>query len=161
MNIRSIIIERLRKAFETVRDNPPAVSGKPVQIKSIIDGFTAPTAIESEDLPSVSIEYFRRSRQTQSNNETQVEGALLSMTVHAVVPELPNMNLLESASAMEETVRKIVMELNSPEIVGTDGRIEGVSVGSVRSGEGRFTAFEYLNIRIDFAGEYDFPAEEM
>ena len=160
MNIRSIIIERLRKAFETVRDNPPAASGKPVQIKSIIDGFTAPTDLRREDLPSVSIEYFRRSRQTQPD-ETQVEGTLLSMTIHAVVPELPNMNLLESASAMEETVRKIVRELNSPQIIGSDGRIAGVSVGSVRSGEGRFTAFEYLNIRIDFAGEYDFPGEEI
>ena len=42
-NIRDEIIDRLREAFESVRDNPPAVSGKPVQLVSVMERFTLPT----------------------------------------------------------------------------------------------------------------------
>ena len=45
-NIRDEIIDRLREAFESARDNPPAVSGKPVQLVSVMERFTLPTDLD-------------------------------------------------------------------------------------------------------------------
>ena len=56
-NIRDEIIDRLREAFESVKDNTPAVSGKPVQLVSVMERFTLPTDLGDADLPAVSFGY--------------------------------------------------------------------------------------------------------
>ena len=48
-NIRDEIIDRLREAFESVKDNTPAVSGKPVQLVSVMERFTLPTDLGDAD----------------------------------------------------------------------------------------------------------------
>ena len=115
-NIRDEIIDRLREAFESARDNPPAVSGKPVQLVSVMERFTLPTDLDvnDADLPAVSFGY--GGSRLVDGAFTQEEENIFSVYVYPIVPELAGMDLLESASAMEETVRRIVHDLNAYQI---------------------------------------------
>ena len=92
-NIRDEIIDRLREAFESVRDNPPAVSGKPVQLVSVMERFTLPTALDvNTDLPAVSFGY--GGSRLVDGAFTQEEENIFSVYVYPIVPELPGMDLL-------------------------------------------------------------------
>ena len=157
-NIRDEIIDRLREAFESVKDNAPAVSGKPVQLVSVMERFTLPTALDvNTDLPAVSFGY-GGSRLTDGAF-TQEEENIFSVYVYPIVPELAGMDLLESASAMEETIRRIVHDLNAYQIAYDDDTVEGVSVGQVLAGEGKFTEYEFMEFRLDFRVAYQIPLE--
>ena len=147
-DLRTEIIDRLREAFEIVRDTPPAVSGKPVQIVSVLERFTLPTNLDAADLPAVSFGY--GGSRLVDGAFTQEEQNIFSIYVYPILPELPGMNLLESASAMEETVRLIVQDLNAYTIMYEDDSVLGVSVGQALAGEGKFTEYEFMEFRIDF-----------
>ena len=157
-NIRDEIIDRLREAFESVRDNTPAVSGKPVQLVSVMERFTLPTALDvNTDLPAVSFGY--GGSRLVDGAFTQEEENIFSVYVYPIVPELAGMDLLESASAMEETVRRIVHDLNAYQIAYDDDTVIGVSVGQVLAGEGKFTEYEFMEFRLDFRVAYQIPLE--
>ena len=157
-NIRDEIIDSLHKAFESVRDNPPAVSGKPVQLVSVMERFTLPTALDvNTDLPAVSFGY--GGSRLVDGAFTQEEENIFSVYVYPIVSELPGMDLLESASAMEETVRRIVHDLNAYQIAYDDDIVNGVSVGQVLAGEGKFTEYEFMEFRLDFRVAYQIPLE--
>ena len=157
-NIRDEIIDRLREAFESVRDNTPSVSGKPVQLVSVMERFTLPTALDvNTDLPAVSFGY--GGSRLVDGAFTQEEENIFSVYVYPIVPELPGMDLLESASAMEETVRRIVHDLNAYQITYDDDTVNGVSVGQVLAGEGKFTEYEFMEFRLDFRVAYQIPLE--
>ena len=157
-NIRDEIIDRLREAFESVRDNAPAVSGKPVQLVSVMERFTLPTALDvNTDLPAVSFGY--GGSRLVDGAFTQEEENIFSVYVYPIVSELPGMDLLESASAMEETVRRIVHDLNAYQIAYEDDTVIGVSVGQVLAGEGKFTEYEFMEFRLDFRVAYQIPLE--
>ena len=90
---------------------------------------------------------------------TQEEQNIFSIYVYPILPELPGMNLLESASAMEETVRLIVQDLNAYTIMYEDDSVLGVSVGQALAGEGKFTEYEFMEFRIDFRVAYAIPLD--
>ena len=163
-NIRDEIIDRLREAFESVRDNAPAVSGKPVQLVSVMERFTLPTDLGDADLPAVSFGY--GGSRLVDGAFTQEEENIFSVYVYPIVPILPEFEagymdvaLLLSASAMEETVRRIVHDLNAYQIAYEDDIVIGVSVGQVLAGEGKFTEYEFMEFRLDFRVAYQIPLE--
>ena len=165
-NIRDEIIDRLREAFEFVRDNTPAVSEKPVQLVSVMERFTLPTALDvNTDLPAVSFGY--GGSRLVDGAFTQEEENIFSVYVYPIVPILPEFEdiedtgvaLLLSASAMEETVRRIVHDLNAYQIAYEDDIVIGVSVGQVLAGEGKFTEYEFMEFRLDFRVAYQIPLE--
>ena len=156
-NIRDEIIDRLREAFESVRDNTPSVSGKPVQLVSVMERFTLPTDLGDADLPAVSFGY--GGSRLVDGAFTQEEENIFSVYVYPIVPELAGMDLLESASAMEETIRRIVHDLNAYQIAYDDDTVNGVSVGQVLAGEGKFTEYEFMEFRLDFRVAYQIPLE--
>ena len=166
-NIRDAIIETLHAAFEDVRDNPPADSGKPVQLVSVLERFTLPTQVEDHEMPAVSFGY--GGSRLVDGAFTQEESNIFSMYVYPIVPILPEFEtlqgkgdaLLKSASAMEETVRLIVHDLRAYQITSDDGcdQVSGVSIGQVLAGEGKFTEYEFMEFRIDFRVEYNIPSD--
>ena len=156
-DLRTEIIDRLRGAFEIVRDTPPAISGKPLQIKSVLERFTLPTDLGDADLPAVSFGY--GGSRLVGGAFTQEEQNIFSIYVYPIVPELTGMDLLESASTMEETIRLIVHDLNAYTIVYEDDAVLGVSVGQALAGEGKFTKYEFMEFRIDFQVAYTIPLD--
>ena len=156
-DLRTEIIDRLREAFEIVRDTPPATSGKPVQIVSVLERFTLPTDLDDADLPAVSFGY--GGSRLVDGAFTQEEQNIFSIYVYPIVPELPGMDLLESASAMEETVRLIAHDLNAYSIAYEDDYVLRVSVGQALAGEGKFTKYEFMEFRIDFQVAYTIPLD--
>ena len=216
-NIRDEIIDRLREAFESVRDNTPAVSGKPVQLVSVMERFTLPTDLGDADLPAVSFGY--GGSRLVDGAFTQEEENIFSVYVYPITtvirfgvwnalvtygagdrvtgsdnrvytsktnnntgnnPVTDTMetnweyyaeridggrgggigdDLMLSASAMEETVRRIVHDLNAYQIAYDDDTVEGVSVGQVLAGEGKFTEYEFMEFRLDFRVAYQIPLE--
>ena len=93
-NIRDEIIDRLREAFESARDNPPAVSGKPVQLVSVMERFTLPTALDvNTDLPAVSFGY--GGSRLVDGAFTQEEENIFSVYVYPIVPILPEFEDME------------------------------------------------------------------
>ena len=156
-NLRDEIIDVLHTAFETVRDNPPADSRKPVQLVSVMERFTLPTDLDDKDLPAVSFGY--GGSRLIDGAFTQEEQNIFSVYVYPIVPELPGMDLLASASAMEETIRLIVRDLNGYTITYEEDQVLAVSVGQALAGEGKFTEYEFMEFRIDFQVAYTIPLD--
>ena len=156
-DIRTEIINSVRESFEDIKQNSPAVSGKPVQIVSLLDRFTLPTALEDTDLPAVSFGY-GDSRRLQGAF-TQEEIHIFSVHVYPVVPELPGMDLLESASAMEEAIRLIAHDLNAYGIVYDQDEVISVGIGQIFTRPQEFTKYEFMEFRIDFQVAYNIPLQ--
>ena len=181
-NIRDEIIDRLWEAFRCITEDPsdstmalgndkPLDTDKPLTFKSLLANFTLPTDLDDPDLPAVSFGY--GGSRLVGGAFTQEEENIFSVYVYPIVPILENVRkvddmgnsirdgiqLLESASAMEETVRRIVYDLNAYQIAYDDDIVIGVSVGQVLAGEGKFTEYEFMEFRLDFRVAYQIPLE--
>ena len=156
-DIRTEIINTVRESFEYIKQNSPSVSTKPVQVVSLLDRFTLPTAIADADLPAVSFGY-GDSRRLQGAF-TQEEIHIFSVHVYPIVPELPGMDLLESASAMEEAIRLIAHDLNAYEIVYDQDEVISVGIGQIFTRPQEFTKYEFMEFRIDFQVAYNIPLQ--
>ena len=92
-----------------------------MQLVSVMERFTLPTDLGDADLPAVSFGY--GGSRLVDGAFTQEEENIFSVYVYPIVPELAGMDLLESASAMEETIRRIVHDLNAYQIAYDDDTV--------------------------------------
>ena len=176
-NLRDAIIDRLWESFYSITKDPhdPDKSldtTKPVMLESLLARFTLPTDLK-DALPAVSFGY--GGSRLVDGGFTQEERNIFSVYVYPIVPILEDIlpltdteydeksgtALLKSASAMEETIRLITHDLNAYTITSDDGcnYVEGVSVGQVLTGEGKFTEYEFMEFRIDFQVAYTIPLD--
>ena len=170
-NLRDEIIDVLHNAFDSITEDPdntskPLDTSKPVAIKSLLERFTLPTDTKAHERPAVSFGY--GGSRLVDGAFTQEEQNIFSVYVYPIVPILPEFEgseaekgdaLLKSASAMEETVRLIVRDLNGYTITYEDDQVLAVSVGQVLAGEGKFTEYEFMEFRLDFQVAYTIPLD--
>ena len=166
-DLRRTIINTLIDAFYEVRDNPPAVTNKPVQLQSVFPQFTTPVDVTDADLPAVSFDY-GGSRRIEGAF-TQEEVNIFSVYVYPITTLISGIgdgtadgigdDLMESASAVEETIRLIVQDLNGYQIEHDDDYVSGVSVGQVEAGRDEATKYIFMEVRIDFRVNYQIPIE--
>lgn len=168
-DLRREIINTLIDAFNEVRDNAPAVTNKPVQLKTVMPQFTMPIDLKDNPdwLPAISFDY-GGSRRIEGAF-TQEEVNIFSVYVYPITTIISGIgdgnadgigdDLMESASAVEETVRLIVQDLNAYQISYESDYVDGVSVGQVDSGIDRLTKYIFMEIRIDFRCKYHIPLE--
>jgi len=166
-DLRRTIINRVINAFYEVRDNPPSVTNKPVQLKSIRPQFTLPAEVEDRHLPTVSFNY--GGGRLTDGAFTAEEVNIFSIYVFPIVTLIDGIgdgtadgigdDLMESASAVEETIRLIVQDLNAYEIENDGDYVSGVTVGEAEAGLDINTRFIFMEIRIDFRVHYQMARE--
>ena len=150
-NIRDEIIDALTESFYKVRDSPPSVTNKPVQLQSVFPHFTTPVDVTDNDLPAVSFRY-GDSRRLQGDF-TQEEVNVFSVHVYPLLQALPGMDLLKSASAIEETIRLIIFDLNAYQIEYEGDYVLSASVGPIFT-RPEPTAYKFMECRLDFQVAY-------
>ena len=173
-DLRREIINTLINAFVNVRDNPARASRKnPCGLAVSYPNSQCPIDLKDKPdwLPAVSFEY-GGSRRIEGAF-TQEETNIFSVYVYPVITTIagiggsiegfdPNFvgdDLMEAASAVEETIRLIAQDLNAYQIEFENDYVDGVSVGQVEAGRDAPTQYIFMEARIDFRVNYEIPLE--